>query len=204
MSTNKIIQCIAERCERDHWYGAELHGPWSQHIQDADPRRSAFIYPPATEEQLHASEATLGFSLPPLLRALYATLANGGFGPGTGIRGALGGYGAPVDEPAYTILGYDAFHRTQQRPISLTDAGDAIQWQHDAIGDFLLLPDAVWPAQTLALCDLGCCQTACLDCQSGQLYCSAPGEHDDSYLLWKLAPSLESWLVQWLAAEPVR
>jgi len=38
-------------------------------------------YPPATEEQLRASEQALGFLLPPLLRTLYAQVANGGFGP---------------------------------------------------------------------------------------------------------------------------
>ncbi len=39
------------------------------------------------EEQLHATETALGFLLPLVLRALYAEVANGGFGPGGGIQG---------------------------------------------------------------------------------------------------------------------
>lgn len=40
----------------------------------------AFTYPPATEQQVRATEAQLGFSLPPLLRLLYREMANGGNG----------------------------------------------------------------------------------------------------------------------------
>jgi hypothetical protein len=40
----------------------------------------AFTYPPATEQQLRATEAQLGFSLPLLLRLLYREVANGGNG----------------------------------------------------------------------------------------------------------------------------
>jgi hypothetical protein len=40
----------------------------------------SFTYPPATEEQLVATEAQLGFPLPPLLRLLYREVANGGNG----------------------------------------------------------------------------------------------------------------------------
>lgn len=39
-----------------------------------------FTFPPATEQQVRASEAQLGFSLPPLLRLLYREVANGGAG----------------------------------------------------------------------------------------------------------------------------
>ena len=39
-----------------------------------------FTYPPATEQQVRASEVQLGFSLPPLLRLLYREVANGGNG----------------------------------------------------------------------------------------------------------------------------
>lgn len=45
----------------------------------------------ASEAQLAAAERQLGFGLPPLLRRLYAEVANGGFGPGPGILGVKGG-----------------------------------------------------------------------------------------------------------------
>jgi hypothetical protein len=46
---------------------------------------------PASEEQLKAAERRLGFALPPLLRRLYAEVANGGVGPGPGMLGVKGG-----------------------------------------------------------------------------------------------------------------
>ena len=46
----------------------------------------------ATESQLADAERRLGFALPPLLRRLYAEVANGGFGPGSGILGVAGGW----------------------------------------------------------------------------------------------------------------
>jgi hypothetical protein len=54
-----------------------------------DPQ-SGFEFPPASEEQLQATEEALGIPLPPMLRALYAQVANGGFGPACGITGACG------------------------------------------------------------------------------------------------------------------
>src|SRR3954469_1135410 len=50
------------------------------------------IYPPATSESLMETEARLGFRLPPLLRRLYSSVANGGFGPGAGLVGVKGGH----------------------------------------------------------------------------------------------------------------
>ena len=46
---------------------------------------------PASEEQLNAAERRLGFALPPLLRRVYAEVANGGVGPGPGMLGVKGG-----------------------------------------------------------------------------------------------------------------
>jgi hypothetical protein len=43
-------------------------------------RGQTFTYPPAAEEQLRATKAQLGFSLPLLLRMLYREVANGGNG----------------------------------------------------------------------------------------------------------------------------
>src|SRR5206468_981225 len=41
--------------------------------------------PPVTPEALAAAEAKLGFPLPPLLRALYTQIGDGGYGPGRGL-----------------------------------------------------------------------------------------------------------------------
>ena len=101
----ELCHCIREKCRRDGWYGGTLD---LRHASPGHPQRHGFAYPPASEEQLRATEAALGFTLPPVLRALYAEVANGGFGPGAGIQGALGGYGSRADEPARTIV--DDYH----------------------------------------------------------------------------------------------
>jgi hypothetical protein len=40
--------------------------------------------PPVTEQAVAQAESELGFFLPPLLRALYTRVADGGYGPGHG------------------------------------------------------------------------------------------------------------------------
>jgi hypothetical protein len=53
-----------------------------------------FDYPPATVEQVRETEAELGIPLPPLLRMLYAEVANGGnlLSPLHEFFGVVGGY----------------------------------------------------------------------------------------------------------------
>src|SRR5262245_60485454 len=53
----------------------------------------ALPVPVAQPSTIAAAEAALGYALPPLLRRLYTTLGNGGFGPGYGLLGLDGGHG---------------------------------------------------------------------------------------------------------------
>lgn len=48
--------------------------------------------PPATEEAVAAAETLFGHSLPPTMRQIYRSVANGGFGPGYGMMGVAGGF----------------------------------------------------------------------------------------------------------------
>ncbi|RYG25702.1 SMI1/KNR4 family protein [bacterium] len=43
--------------------------------------------PPVTDTDLDAAEAALGFAMPPLLRRLYTEVANGRWGPDSGLGG---------------------------------------------------------------------------------------------------------------------
>jgi hypothetical protein len=43
------------------------------------------VSPPVSEDEIQAVEISLGFPLPPLLKALYLNVGNGGFGPGHGL-----------------------------------------------------------------------------------------------------------------------
>lgn len=145
----ELFASIREKCQRDGWYGGELDSPTSLHVRPDHPQRVSFAYSPASEEQLQATETALGFPLPPLLRTLYAEDANGGFGPGAGIQGALGLYSSPSDEPARTIveeyhfrsqIGYASTGRSD--PIRLIDLADYAQhWKPTPSGkELLLLP----------------------------------------------------------------
>jgi hypothetical protein len=193
------------KCQQDGWYaGALLKSRALQHTP-GDPRRSAVAYPPATEEQLRASEQALGFLLPPVLRVLYPQVANGGFGTGTGIRGAIGGFGSPgsAESPQIdtTTVGY--YLRDRQRRMVDLDVyvGQWLPAPDEDSQPYLELPEGVWPRGLLRLCDLGCMQEACLDTDAGQVLLAAPstptGRH---YLLARLAPGLENGLIQWLEA----
>jgi hypothetical protein len=58
--------------------------------------------PPASDPQVAAAEATLGFGLPPALRQIYTEVADGGFGPGGGLYGLsdlVAKYREMTDEP---------------------------------------------------------------------------------------------------------
>ncbi len=198
-----LIARIREKCQRDGWYGGKLDNPTCLHVRPDHPQRVGFAYPPASEEHLAATEGALGFPLLPVLRTLYTEVANGGFGPGAGIRGAIGGYGSPTDDPSDTIVGYYRFHEQQAQLIDL--AAYAPHWKHREAGRrrdaFLLLPYAVWPKQMLSLEDMGCCQNVCLDNTTGSVFCTAPTANDDEYILWLVAPSLEDYLERWLCDE---
>ncbi len=205
-----LMAGIREKCQRDGWYGGELDGPTCLQVCPDHPQREGFAYPPANEEQLQATEAALGFPLPPLLRLLYAEVANGGFGPGAGIQGALGGYGSRTDEPASTIVddyhfrcqvGYANLERSD--PVRLVDLADYAQdWKPTKSGKgLLLLPYAVWPAQLVPLEDLGCCRHACLDSKTGHVFCTAPSVSSEEYELGPVAASLEEYLARWLQGE---
>jgi hypothetical protein len=55
-------------------------------------RGHARIHPQATLEQITATQADLGFALPQLLQEILLKIGNGGFGPGYGLIGVVGGY----------------------------------------------------------------------------------------------------------------
>jgi hypothetical protein len=48
-------------------------------------------YPCVEKETIAIAESDLGFRMPHLLRAVYMTVANGGFGPGFGLIGLENG-----------------------------------------------------------------------------------------------------------------
>src|SRR5579884_2490849 len=112
MISETLVNAIKTKCQQEHWFGPDMDNPkqyedillYNPHfdrrtLKEAtrpdNPLRFGFTFPPASEEQLQETERRIGFPLPAPLRALYTQVANGGFGPGLGLYGVLGGYKGP-------------------------------------------------------------------------------------------------------------
>ena len=94
-------------------------------------------FPPVSEGVLVETEKILGFKIPPLLRLIYANVANGGFGPGYGIIGIEGG--------------------------SPSDLGTLVE-THAEINRAAQYLELEWRTGLLAFCAWGCNIFSCADC----------------------------------------
>jgi hypothetical protein len=161
-----------------------------------------FEFPPATEKQLQETEEGLGFPLPPLLRALYTHVANGGFGPAYGVTGTSSGY----------YFGDDGHYRTvgmKASPVassgSVTPAKkplDLVEYERER-GDPLSidLPPHIWPDHFFQICYLGCGMDAYLHAVSGRVYrveSSYSQTEGVTISLTRLEETLEIWLESWM------
>jgi hypothetical protein len=216
---NALFQRIRTHCQERGWYGRDddvpvdhagfeepgpfdqdWHGPaWYDedgHIlavykTNPDPRRTGFAHPPATEEQLRLTEETLGFSLPPALRALYGQLANGGFGPGDGIIGAIGGYANEVDVHYKDITdGYHARPEVHYVDLAVFEQDFASQQQ-------VILPHHIEPDYLLPLCYGGCGIVEYIHAPRSQIV-ATEGISSEEYVMYRLSPSFEERLEEWL------
>ncbi|MCB9849288.1 MAG: SMI1/KNR4 family protein [Phycisphaerales bacterium] len=141
-------------------------------------RLEGCAYSPIDSAKLHEAEQQLGFSLPESLKSLYSKVANGGFGPGYGIFGLLGG--APLDTGDSVVSLYQQFR--------MPDPDD---------------PTWCWPERVLPICHWGCAIYSCADCSTAECKMISfdpngcgPGAWDKA---WNFeAASLAKWLIAWL------
>ena len=212
-SYTDLFKSIRTKCEEEGWFGPDNLNPhpyedveydsiFDQRTVNAilpdDPRRFHFAFPPTTAEQIHETEKQLGFAIPSLLQALYVQIANGGFGPETGLRGAYEGYGSignglypEIDD---TISGsYQRQFESHGRTIDLTKYEGKWTTRKE-----LVLPHDGWPQYLLPICNLGCGQEACVDIQE-QMFLVAPVREGDCF--WKLPWTFEEWLWRWVRDE---
>lgn len=192
-----LFERIRRYCREQEWYGPSMLGPghfFDRGLAEAGAM-SRFVYPPATEQQLLSTERMLGFKLPATLRALYANVANGGFGPGYGITGAHGG--APHGGGWSTDIG-DGY--INGRPPNIRWVDFAVLSSAQQAGKWFELrqdsPDQdwfEWPEYLIGFCYWGCNTQHAIHAKSGQIYVVESGFN---FALW--APSLEVWLEQWL------
>ena len=167
-------------------------------------RPEIVCYPPATEEQLRATEEGLGFPLPADLRRLYAEVSNGGLdlGPSYRFHGAIGGccQGAPYwnDGPTIEQLASDSGWRLHPRI-------EEALFRHP--GSYVIADSM--PEGFILLAETGCSTGLEMDGATGRLYLmdcwdeapdSQGNDSERRYLLtleaW--APSLSVWFERWL------
>jgi hypothetical protein len=199
-----LFEAIQAKCQREQWFGADLDDSrWYMVDPDIDPfeepeksilpvadhpRRFSFAFPPASEKQVQATEARLGFPLPPFLKTLYMHIANGGFGPGAGLRGIEGGYDGGQRDG--TILDR---YPTEAKPDRFFDLpADRRTW--------LIVPQERWPRRVICLANMGCAQEVCVDSATSRMYLlgvTAESQHALEPLPW----TLEEWLWRWVRNE---
>jgi hypothetical protein len=177
-----LYKAIREKCAQQGWYGPDI-----SFVTEHDSRTSRFAFPPATEAQLCTAEKVLGFSLPQALRGLYAHVANGGFGPGYGLRGVTGGAsaaGGTLEE--WYSQWVEHFVVEEIAPLKP--------------GEERLLPRPLWPAGLISILEWGC------GIQVGMLHNTIVevGPVEGGYVLTYRARSLEAYLHQWVQSrEPL-
>lgn len=140
----------------------------------------ARYFEPLAATQLDSAERQLGLSLPASVRDLYGFVGNGGYGPGYGLIGLVGGCLSDLG----TDVAQDYLLRRQSDP---NDPG----W--------------FWPEGVLAICHWGCAIYSCIDCTKP----SAPVLRFDPNPVdadWSVAWSPESfdlagWLNAWLQGD---
>ena len=192
MSDNHaLLEQIRQYCAARGWYGADLRGPeWESKVAENDPRRAVFPFPPATIAQLQETETLLGFALPPFLRTLYTELANGGFGPAYGLRGASGGF---ADATGTIVQHYQDL--CKGRTLLDLDLVTEFAQKHGE----LVVPFDQWPRRLFSICEWGCAIQICQDGSNGGVYRVEPS--GDGYHITEEAVSLQQWLEQWMHAE---
>jgi hypothetical protein len=104
--------------------------------RQSDMRRWSPLPAPASAAELAAAEARLGFPVPQVVRRVYGTIANGGFGPGYGLVGIGGGR-----------TGFRSGHWYCENEYQIMRAAPQIRW----------------PSQLLPVCDWGCRIYSCID-----------------------------------------
>lgn len=215
MDETDLCQRISEKCQRQHWYGPDMDAP-SRRQRELDenatyywidrhgqeycytdslqiPTAWAFEYAPLAEEQLQSAERLLGFALPPLLRAIYTRVADGGFGPGYGL------YHLETPDKLSGASIVSSYFSDRRRATQLVDFH---LLEKRTAGNYLLtlMPEDVWPDGFLCLCHWGCSQFSYLDLATGRVfrYDYYVGERNG---FEAEAPTLEAWFERWLAKE---
>ena len=181
MQPTELCEAIRHKCAAQRWYGPG----WPLPDGEDDSRRFGFEFPPLTEEQVDKAEASLGFSLLPVLRTLYTQLANGNFGPHCGFLRLAG-------EPSGNDRTVVERYQDNTERCTFFDLKDQVQ-----PGKNKIFVDSVWPRFVVPICEEGCGNYFCLDAATGHILTFRIwGTHE--YCLAYVADSLDKWLQTWV------
>lgn len=184
-----IFEAIRQHCAAQGWYGADLFDPEHRNVRDDDPRRFGFEFPPATEAQVHEREKRLGVALPPVLRSCYTELANGGFGPGAGLRSLIDECEYP-DDLVESYLSICEVHEVLDLDMMTASQGGTHTFT---------IPFEQWVRAALPLIEEGCALTLCLDTTSGSIFRASPSATGETFEY--IAPTFEAMIGLWLSDE---
>jgi hypothetical protein len=160
MTDDELIEAIRTRI-------ADPQRRLDSTTSDAPP-----LYGVATAAAVDAAEAEIGFALPPLLRRVYLEVANGGFGPASGIFGVEGGQ---PDADGRTLGALYLEFRSWPSPPE-----DATLY---------------WPEGLLPICEWGCTAWACIDRSHDYIVTMDGGRPTITTL------TLAAWLEAWMSGE---
>jgi hypothetical protein len=131
----------------------------------------AGLPPPADPAVIARTESTLGFALPPFLRRVYLEVADGGFGPGTGLLGIQAAVAAYARLRSGDELPRGRSWPERLLPVAERDPGS---YCVDASSDGGRVVD--WDPEELA---------------------EFSGEKAFAKSFTEIAPSVEAWLAEW-------
>jgi hypothetical protein len=134
---------------------------------------------PANPAAISAAESVFGYALPPTMRAIFLSVANGGFGPGYGVMGVDGGF---TDDQGKTIV-------SRYQSFQLPDPED---------------PEWLWESQWLPFCHWGCGVYSIVNCiEPYPVFYADPGVKEIGAPMQSIfiphKASFDSWLEGWLA-----
>ena len=123
------------------------------------------------------AEMSLGFTVPEILKTIYRKIGNGGFGPGYGLLGLIGG--------AKDDLGHDS-----------------VELYHNYSAPGPEDPEWRWPNGLLPICHWGCAIYSCVDCNENDfpIIIFDPNFHDKSWpqCFISTEKNLERWFNAWV------
>jgi len=121
---------------------------------------------PATPQALEMAESRMGLSLPPLLVRLYVEVANGGFGPASGLFGVDNEQASPLSQSIPSVYLQ-----------LITDHSS--RWK--------------WPQRLVPVCDWGCGIHAVIDCSTAEGLVSHDSQSMRSRDRYTFAQWMQDW-----------